>query len=93
MDRTCAAPDPAAFPDGEEDKRYARYRAVDKDGLCMVGELLDNGTVMVNKECESRMCCLLFRIFMMSSSLSILNPSPFIKPLQHRWIRALRWKD
>lgn len=74
MDRTCAAPDPAAFPDGEEDKRYARYRAVDKDGLCMVGELLDNGTVMVNKECESRMCCLLFRIFMMSSSLSILNP-------------------
>ncbi|KAL3762320.1 hypothetical protein ACHAW5_006320, partial [Stephanodiscus triporus] len=50
MDRTCAAPDPAAFPDGEEDKRYARYRAVDKDGLCMVGELLDNGTVMVNKE-------------------------------------------
>ncbi|KAL3822037.1 hypothetical protein ACHAXA_007830 [Cyclostephanos tholiformis] len=50
MDRTCAAPDPAAFPDGEEDKRYARYRAVDKDGLCMVGELLDNGTVMINKE-------------------------------------------
>ena len=57
MDRTCAAPDPAAFPDGEDDKRYARYRAVDKDGLCMVGELLDNGTVMVNKECESSLCC------------------------------------
>jgi hypothetical protein len=58
MDRTCAAPDPAAFPDGEEDKRYARYRAVDKDGLCMVGELLDNGTVMINKECEFGICCL-----------------------------------
>jgi len=54
MDRTCGAPDPSAFPDGEEDKRYARYRAVDKDGLCMVGELLDNGTIMVNKECEYR---------------------------------------
>ena len=50
MDRTCGAPDPSAFPDGEEDKRYARYRAVDKDGLCMVGEKLDNGTIMVNKE-------------------------------------------
>ena len=59
VDRTCAAPDPAAFPDGEDDKRYARYKAVDKDGLCMVGELLDNGTVMVNKECESNLCCLI----------------------------------
>ena len=52
MDRTCAAPDASAFPDGEDDKRYARYRAVDKDGLCRVGELLENGTIMVNKECE-----------------------------------------
>eukprot|EP00578_Thalassiosira_sp_NH16_P002919 CAMPEP_0181137936 /NCGR_PEP_ID=MMETSP1071-20121207/33970_1 /TAXON_ID=35127 /ORGANISM="Thalassiosira sp., Strain NH16" /LENGTH=1106 /DNA_ID=CAMNT_0023224721 /DNA_START=74 /DNA_END=3392 /DNA_ORIENTATION=- len=50
MDRTCAAPDAGAFPDGEEDKRFARYKAVDKDGLCRVGELLDNGTIIVNKE-------------------------------------------
>jgi len=50
LDRTCGPPDPSAFPDGEDDKRYARYRAVDKDGLCMVGEALDNGTIMVNKE-------------------------------------------
>ena len=53
MDRTCAAPDPSAFPDGEKDKRFARFKAVDKDGLCNVGELLENGTVIVNKECES----------------------------------------
>ena len=46
MDRTCGAPDPSAFfPDGGEHKRDARYRAVDKDGLCMVGKLLDNGTI------------------------------------------------
>jgi len=50
LDRTCAPPDASAFPDGEEDKRYKKFKAVDKDGLCMVGELLDNGTVMVNKE-------------------------------------------
>jgi len=55
MDRTCAAPDPSAFPDGEKDKRFARFKAVDKDGLCNVGELLENGTVIVNKECESSM--------------------------------------
>jgi len=50
MDRTCGAPDPSAFPEGEEDKRYARYRAIDKDGLCLVGELMENGSIMVNKE-------------------------------------------
>ena len=50
LDRTCGPPDPTAFPDGEDDKRYQRYRGIDKDGLCMVGELLENGTVMVNKE-------------------------------------------
>lgn len=50
MDRTCGAPDPSGFPGGEQDPRYCRYRAVDKDGLCLVGELMENGTVIVNKE-------------------------------------------
>ena len=50
MDRTCGAPDPSQFPDGEEDKRYQRYKALDKDGICLVGEMMDNGSVMVNKE-------------------------------------------
>mmetsp|Transcript_4278 Transcript_4278/g.8185 ORF Transcript_4278/g.8185 Transcript_4278/m.8185 type:complete len:1346 (+) Transcript_4278:111-4148(+) len=50
MDRTCGAPDASQFPEGLEDKRYARYRAIDKDGICMVGELMDNGSIMVNKE-------------------------------------------
>lgn len=50
MDRTCSAPDPAGFPDGEADKRYLKYKAIDKDGICRVGEPLDSGCYMVNKE-------------------------------------------
>jgi DNA-directed RNA polymerase III subunit RPC2 len=50
QDRTCGAPDPEQFRDGVEDKRYARYRALDKDGICLVGEMMDNGSIMVNKE-------------------------------------------
>jgi DNA-directed RNA polymerase III subunit RPC2 len=50
MDRTCGPPDPSGFPDGEQDKRYKKYQAIDKDGLCRVGEFLESGSVMVNKE-------------------------------------------
>lgn len=50
MDRTCGAPDASQFTDGLDDKRYARYGAIDKDGICMVGECLTNGSIMVNKE-------------------------------------------
>jgi len=30
--------------------RSRRYQALDQDGICMVGELLENGGIMVNKE-------------------------------------------
>jgi len=50
MDQTRAPPDASQFPDGENDKRFLKYRAIDKDGICLVGEPLDNGTIMVNKE-------------------------------------------
>jgi len=46
MDRTLAAPDASLFPEGVLDKRYARYKALDRDGICLVGEMLDNGTIM-----------------------------------------------
>jgi len=49
-DRTAGPPPPEAFPDGEEDARYQRFKALDKDGICMVGEQLENGQTMVNKE-------------------------------------------
>ena len=50
MDRTCGPPEASAFADGEQDKRYMKYKAIDKDGICRVGELLENGYMMVNKE-------------------------------------------
>lgn len=50
MDRTCGPPDPGGFTDGEEDKRFARFKAIDQDGICMVGEKIEGGTIMVNKE-------------------------------------------
>lgn len=50
MDRTCGPPDVAGFVDGESDKRYQKYQAIDKDGICRVGELLESGYVMCNKE-------------------------------------------
>jgi DNA-directed RNA polymerase III subunit RPC2 len=50
MDRTCAPPDSSNFLEGEQDKRYQKYSAIDKDGVCRVGELLENGSIMVNKE-------------------------------------------
>jgi DNA-directed RNA polymerase III subunit RPC2 len=50
MDRTCGAPDPSQFADGIEDKRFARYLAIDKDGICLPGEPMESGSVMVNKE-------------------------------------------
>jgi DNA-directed RNA polymerase III subunit RPC2 len=51
MDRTIGRPDASEFPNGEEDSRYKRYQGIDDDGICLVGELMDNGSVMVNKEC------------------------------------------
>ncbi|MGK3733182.1 MAG: DNA-directed RNA polymerase III subunit RPC2 [Bacillariaceae sp.] len=50
IDRTCGPPDVSNFTDGEDDKRYARYKAIDQDGICMVGEKVEPGTIMVNKE-------------------------------------------
>eukprot|EP00532_Pseudo-nitzschia_australis_P009769 CAMPEP_0168242180 /NCGR_PEP_ID=MMETSP0140_2-20121125/23258_1 /TAXON_ID=44445 /ORGANISM="Pseudo-nitzschia australis, Strain 10249 10 AB" /LENGTH=1278 /DNA_ID=CAMNT_0008177215 /DNA_START=92 /DNA_END=3928 /DNA_ORIENTATION=- len=50
IDRTCGPPDVSNFADGEDDKRYARYRAIDQDGICMVGEKMEGGSIMVNKE-------------------------------------------
>jgi DNA-directed RNA polymerase III subunit RPC2 len=50
MDRTCGPPNASAFTEGEKDYRYLKYRAIDLDGICRVGEELENGSVMVNKE-------------------------------------------
>lgn len=50
FDLSLGPPDPSQFLDGENDKRYARFKALDDDGICMVGEKVDNGSILVNKE-------------------------------------------
>lgn len=40
-----------AFPQGENDPRFRRFKALDQDGICAVGEELEPGAIMVNKEC------------------------------------------
>jgi DNA-directed RNA polymerase III subunit RPC2 len=50
QDRTRGPPDAKDFADGEEDKRYKKFKAIDDDGICMVGEKIENGSIMVNKE-------------------------------------------
>eukprot|EP00956_Cyclotella_meneghiniana_P004820 scaffold5975_cov64-Cyclotella_meneghiniana.AAC.8 len=73
MDRTCGAPDPSAFPGGEQDPRYCRYRAVDKDGLCLVGELMENGTIIVNKESPSDTVTPVERLTQVSYKYSVIQ--------------------
>jgi len=49
-DRILGPPDPKEFTGGETDKRFIKFSAISKDGICQPGEKLENGTVMVNKE-------------------------------------------
>lgn len=49
-DRTVGPPDPHEFRDGENDNRYKRFKALDKDGICMPGEEIRSGAILVNKE-------------------------------------------
>jgi DNA-directed RNA polymerase III subunit RPC2 len=49
-ERTLGPPDPNDFPEKEEDKRYKKFQALDKDGICLPGEKVDSGSIMVNKE-------------------------------------------
>jgi DNA-directed RNA polymerase III subunit RPC2 len=36
--------------EGEQDNRYAKFQAIDLDGICKVGEELQPGFIMCNKE-------------------------------------------
>ena len=49
-DRVCQRPSPENFSQGEKDKRFAKYLAIDEDGICCEGERLYSGSIMVNKE-------------------------------------------
>ena len=49
QDNISAPPDFNQFSRGAEDSRYQRYGKLDIDGICMVGEKLEPGQIMVNK--------------------------------------------
>jgi len=49
-DRTTGPPPAEQFPEGEEDARYQRFRALDRDGIAKVGEKIESGHILVNKE-------------------------------------------
>ncbi|KAJ1453264.1 hypothetical protein M885DRAFT_524653 [Pelagophyceae sp. CCMP2097] len=49
-DRTTGPPPADSFHGGVEDARYKRFVALDLDGICRVGEKLEDQSIMINKE-------------------------------------------
>ncbi|KAJ8601877.1 hypothetical protein CTAYLR_002701 [Chrysophaeum taylorii] len=49
-DRTLRPPPAANFTQGENDSRYRRFAALGHDGICRVGEKLQDHAIMVNRE-------------------------------------------
>lgn len=49
-DRTKGPPPVGSFLQGAEDARYKRYAALDDDGICRVGEKLNDQYIMINRE-------------------------------------------
>jgi DNA-directed RNA polymerase beta subunit len=50
IDCMLGPPSASDFPNGEEDKQYQRFKAIDDDRICMVGEKMESGCILVNKE-------------------------------------------
>lgn len=48
-DQTQGPPNPDQFPQKEDDRMYSRYKTLDRDGICQVGEIVENGALLVNK--------------------------------------------
>jgi DNA-directed RNA polymerase III subunit RPC2 len=49
-DRTTGPPPVTSFVQGADDTRYKRYSALDDDGICRVGEKLNDQSIMINRE-------------------------------------------
>lgn len=49
-DRTTGPPPATSFVQGTIDARYKRYSALDDDGICRVGEKLNDQYIMINRE-------------------------------------------
>mmetsp|Transcript_38743 Transcript_38743/g.50119 ORF Transcript_38743/g.50119 Transcript_38743/m.50119 type:complete len:1149 (-) Transcript_38743:193-3639(-) len=50
QDENHGPPDTAQFAKGAEDSRYQRYSKLDIDGICVVGEKVEPGQILVNKQ-------------------------------------------
>eukprot|EP01038_Epipyxis_sp_PR26KG_P009030 gene9030-12176_t len=48
-DRTEGPADSSMFPGGKDDQRYKKQQHLDLDGICGVGEVVEPGSVLVNK--------------------------------------------
>lgn len=59
FDRTIGPPPLASFVRGTNDTRYTRYSALDNDGICRVGERLNEQSIMINREMPIEDCDLL----------------------------------
>lgn len=49
-DRTVGPPPLSSFIRGSNDARYKRYSSLDSDGICRVGERLNEQSIMINRE-------------------------------------------
>mmetsp|Transcript_32848 Transcript_32848/g.98997 ORF Transcript_32848/g.98997 Transcript_32848/m.98997 type:complete len:1096 (+) Transcript_32848:167-3454(+) len=56
FDRTIGPPPLASFVRGTNDTRYKRYSALDSDGICRVGERLNEQSIMINREMPIEDC-------------------------------------
>ena len=84
LDQTCGPPDAGGFTDGKDDKRYARYKAVDNDGICMVGEKMESGSIMVNKESPMDTTSTTGADLGFNTSMSVANIQYKPNPLSYR---------
>merc|ERR1711937_261180 len=50
FDRTIGPPPLSSFIQGIHDTRYQRYSALDDDGICLVGERLNDQSIIINRE-------------------------------------------
>jgi hypothetical protein len=87
--------------DGTDDKRFAKFRAIDKDGICLVGEPLDNGTIMVNKgkySFQQLLTDILNSFHLIKILFAAMLPIPRVSVryvCHHGWRRiwVARWRD
>mmetsp|Transcript_12576 Transcript_12576/g.38842 ORF Transcript_12576/g.38842 Transcript_12576/m.38842 type:complete len:1045 (-) Transcript_12576:245-3379(-) len=73
-DRTRGPPSATSFIKGVDDTRYKRYSSLDEDGICRVGEKLNDQSIVINREVPAEDRDLQFLLQARGTS-SHVNPS------------------